>query len=160
EELLAALPALLDRWPGVGIVLVGEPSLIERLEALEGRGVRFPVSAKCQLASLDAGEVAAYIDYCWHRSSAGPCPFSAAAIRRIASASRGIPQVVNSICDRALHLAEARGLMAISGELADEAAQDLILEQPGGIFARLRARVSTLTPVGRGALAGAGAVAL
>jgi len=160
DELLAALPALLASRPDVSIVLVGEPALTEQLKALEASGARFPVSVRCRLAPLDADEVGPYMEYCWHRASAGPSPFSASAVRRVASFSGGIPQIVNSICDLALHLAEARGQRTVSAELVDEVARGLILKAPWRPFPQIMRLLSARSPAGRAAIAAVAAVLL
>ena len=153
DETFVALPELLANHPRLAIVLVGEPALTSRLEALDASGTRLPIEARCRLAPLNRAEVGLYIEYCWHRASAGPSPFSASAVRRVARLSGGAPLVVNSICDRALHVAESSGQETISPELVDEAARGLILKAPWRPLAWLGGLAFAHSAVGRGAIA-------
>lgn len=158
DELLTALPALLAEHPTVEIVLVGEPPLAQRLDMLEASGVRLPISTRCWLTPFDAAEVGLYIEYCWHRTEIGRSPFSGSAVRRITHVSGGIPQVVNSICDRALHVAAARSLQTVSAELVDEIASGLILKAPPTPFLRFLRRLNLRSVAGGAAIAGAVAI--
>jgi general secretion pathway protein A len=84
------------------IVLVGQPELPELLAEPQLRQVDQRITARYHLASLSRSETTEYIR---HRLSVAGGPrhlFSRAAIRTVFAASRGIPRLINVICDRAL----------------------------------------------------------
>jgi general secretion pathway protein A len=142
------------------LVLVGQPGLTPLLRRSEYKAIDQRVTLRCSLEPLPADEIAGYVI---HRlgvagSSAG-VEFDGAAMTRIFALSRGLPRVVNLICDRAL----ARGFEASAGtidvHLVDAAADDLDLGLPES---RLRAvGASLLAAVGLlfCLLTGAGAAA-
>jgi len=87
----------------VQIVLVGQPELRRRLDQPELRQLRQRITVRYHLGPIARAETEAYI---FHRltvaGSNGRPSFSPAAIRGIHRASRGVPRVINAICDKAL----------------------------------------------------------
>ena len=110
------------------IILAGQTELRAVLNAQELRQVKQRIAVQCELRPLSEDEVAQYIYFRWARAGAnGEPPFDEAAMRMIAGASRGIPRVVNAICDGALTLIYATGEPRVTVAHAFEVARDLDL---------------------------------
>jgi general secretion pathway protein A len=113
----------------VQIVLVGQPELTTRLEQSKLRPLRQRIVIRCQLTRLSAAEVAAFIDF--RLRAAGNTRraplFKADAVRRIEALSRGVPRLINIICDNALLIAYATSRTTVSGTIIDEVGRDLQL---------------------------------
>ncbi len=85
------------------IVLSGQSELTERLNRVDMRQFKQRIALRLVLKPLSRLEVADYIHYRWVRAGgADQMPFTPAALEMIAQFSRGIPRVVNAICDNAL----------------------------------------------------------
>ncbi len=90
------------------IVLAGQSDLAATLNREDLRQLKQRVEVRMDLKPLTSSDVGAYMRYRWLRAGGSkPLPFSEQAIALIAKASRGIPRLVNSICDNALLLAYA-----------------------------------------------------
>ena len=109
SDLLVALDPVLVVRPDLRILLVGEPLLEAKLDALRLGGAAIRESVRCRLAPLDADGVRGYVDFRWRTVRGGAHPFAPEAVERIAAASDGIPQMINLMCGLALHLAERAG---------------------------------------------------
>jgi general secretion pathway protein A len=85
------------------IVLIGQPELRERLNRNEMRQLRQRVTVRYHLAPISRQETAAYIQ---HRlliaGSNGRPSFSRPAFWSIYRYSRGVPRLINAVCDKAL----------------------------------------------------------
>ena len=85
------------------IVLMGQPELRQRLNKHELRQLRQRITVRYHLHPLAREEVGGYIH---HRlqvcGGSGPPYFSRAALWRIFHYSRGIPRLVNAVCDKCL----------------------------------------------------------
>jgi general secretion pathway protein A len=85
------------------IVLMGQPELRERLNSHQLRQLRQRITVRYHLHPLNRAEVGQYIH---HRlalaGSHGMPAFTAPAVWRVYGYSRGIPRLVNAVCDKAL----------------------------------------------------------
>jgi general secretion pathway protein A len=112
------------------IVLMGQPELEKRLAQPKLRQLKQRVTLHSRLTPLGRGEVAGYIQF---RLDAvgyeGKRLFNSPAIEEIATYSKGIPRLINIICDNALLLAFAGSKKQISREMIREVAADLRLEE-------------------------------
>jgi general secretion pathway protein A len=85
------------------IVLIGQTELRRRLERRELRQLRQRITVRYHLGPIGREETEAYI---FHRltvaGSYGRPTFSPAAIRAIHHHSRGVPRLINAVCDKAL----------------------------------------------------------
>ena len=85
------------------ILLVGQPNLREKLSSPELEQLRQRITVSYHLAPLDADETARYINHRLRRASIGaPIEFPREATDVIHARSRGIPRVINVVCDAAL----------------------------------------------------------
>src|SRR5438552_2332399 len=85
------------------IVLSGQNELGDVLNEHHLRQLKQRISVRLALGPLAKHEVEQYIHYRWTKCGGAPAiPFSAEALKAIASWSQGIPRLINSICDNAL----------------------------------------------------------
>jgi hypothetical protein len=85
------------------ITMVGQPNLREKLAAPELEQLRQRVTVSYHLQPLDADETANYINHRLRRAALGtPLEFSREVTDEVHARSRGVPRVVNVICDAAL----------------------------------------------------------
>jgi putative secretion ATPase (PEP-CTERM system associated) len=85
------------------ILLVGQPNLRDKLSSPDLEQLRQRITVSYHLAPLDAGETASYINHRLGRASIGaPLEFPLEVTSLIHARSRGIPRVINVICDAAL----------------------------------------------------------
>ena len=112
------------------IVLVGQPELDEELDSMGLRQLKQRIAVRTQLVSLDANETNEYI----HKrlqiagGNLGPDPlFSAESIAAVYSHSRGLPRLINTICENALITAYARRLPTIPPDVIEDVAKEFRL---------------------------------
>lgn len=109
------------------IVLSGQPELGQKLSNPILRQLRQRISINCRLLPLSREEITEYLQF---RLQAAGCPdlklFSREAEDRIYHFSRGVPRLVNVVCDNALVIGYALGKKRIGADLIDEAAADLL----------------------------------
>lgn len=103
------------------IVLVGQPELPELLGRPELRQVDQRITARYHLGSLDAMETRNYIRHRLTVAGGAPNLFSVAAIRAVARLSRGVPRLINVICDRALLGAYTRDRGTVDRRIVEKA---------------------------------------
>ncbi|MBW1727244.1 MAG: AAA family ATPase [Deltaproteobacteria bacterium] len=110
----------------IQIILVGQPELGEKLDSHELRQLDQRITLRCQLAPLSYKEVRAYIQHRINIASLKTeIQFDAAAYRSIYQYSRGIPRLINIVCDRALLNAFVLNQEIISGKIAMAAIHEL-----------------------------------
>ena len=108
------------------IVLIGQPELHELLARRELRQFSQRIVARFHLTPLDASEVGEYIDHRLQVAGAIDTLFSPAAKKRVAALSRGIPRLINLICDRALLGGYAAGRRQIDAAMVETAAAEAL----------------------------------
>jgi general secretion pathway protein A len=114
------------------IVLVGQPELDSRLDSQELRQLKQRISMRCSLEPLRSEEVQGYIHRRLEQAGAnshGATMFSNEAIDAIYKFSRGIPRLVNIICENSLISGYGRQARQITPDIVQEAAMDLRLDQ-------------------------------
>lgn len=92
-----------DQHKLLQIVLVGQPELRDLLDERGLRQLRQRITVRYHLRSLSTWETEAYVQHRLHVAGANSQPtFSRAALWWIYRYSRGVPRLVNAICDKAL----------------------------------------------------------
>jgi general secretion pathway protein A len=110
------------------ILLVGQTELDEILNRQDLRQLKQRIAVRLHIKALDAGELKSYIRYRWLKAGGSePIPFSAEAIEDIARFSRGLPRVVNALCDNALLVAFAEQVQCVQVSHVQHSAEDLRL---------------------------------
>ena len=108
------------------IVLVGQPNLREKLNAPELEQLRQRVTVSYHLMPLDADETANYINHRLRRAATGaPVEFPRDATNSIHGRSRGVPRIVNVICDAALVFGYAEERRGVDLPLVQEVLSEL-----------------------------------
>ena len=116
------------------IVLMGQPELERKLDQPELRQLKQRVALRCRLDPLPANEVGEYI--ATRLKAVGYTRkdlFHASAVEKIAAHSRGIPRLINIICDNALLIAFAASKRTVSSSTIEEVARDLRLNQQASV---------------------------
>ena len=85
------------------IVLMGQPELRERLNRYELRQLRQRITVRYHLSSLNREEIGQYIRHRLQVSGGKGVPyFSQPALWRIRRYTKGIPRLLNALCDKCL----------------------------------------------------------
>jgi general secretion pathway protein A len=114
------------------IVLAGQPELDQKLDSFELRQLKQRITLRCRLEPLDLEETAGYLQRRLQTAGAqkNSALFSATAVAAVFKHSRGIPRLINTICENALLSGYARRAQTLTHEIVEEAAADLRL----GVF--------------------------
>lgn len=130
----------------IQIVLVGQPELEERLDQPELRQLKQRVTLRCRLAPLKDQEVDCYIQA--RLRTAGferEALFDSKAIEKITLYAKGIPRLINVICDNALLTCYALSRQTVSAEIIEEVVRDLQLTKRPAIE-KPHAPIESATP--------------
>jgi general secretion pathway protein A len=111
------------------ILLVGQPELDDKLDSIELRQLKQRIALRSHLASLDLSETKGYIERRLQLAgSPNPAMLfpqeTAAAVYRH---SRGIPRLINTICENALIAGYARQAASVTPDIIDAIANDFRL---------------------------------
>ena len=113
------------------IILVGQPELEQKLDSPGLRQLKQRIAFRCRLDALSAEDTRAYIA---HRlgiagvNSLGAGLFPEATLAAIVHYSRGIPRLINTICENALIEGYARQVRTITPRIIHQIAIDSRLE--------------------------------
>jgi general secretion pathway protein A len=122
------------------IVLAGQPELRLKLQRPELRQLRQRIGLRCTIAPLDPAQVDQYIMNQLRVAGARDrYLFSPPAMRRIAQYSRGIPRVVNMVCDNSLLIGYANQVRRIDVDIVKRAIAYLEDSQTRALRSRLSA---------------------
>ena len=112
----------------IQIVLMGQPELLAKLDQPTLRQLKQRVALQCRLFPLTRSEVGSYIEFRLRTAGyTGNDLFSRGAVRQITIYSRGIPRLVNILCDNGLLTAYARNRKNVSAKIIEEVVSDLRL---------------------------------
>jgi general secretion pathway protein A len=104
------------------IVLVGQPELRARLEQPELRQLEQRIALRCQIPPLTAKETRDYVRTRLRIAGAADLGlFTEPALSRIADYARGIPRIVNLVCDHCLVIGYADQQRRIDRDTVTEA---------------------------------------
>jgi general secretion pathway protein A len=114
------------------VVLVGQSELDDLLNKPELWQFKQRISVRLALEPLAIADVGEYIAHRWQVAGGSlPAPFSTESIVAIFRLSRGIPRLINSICDNALVEAFADSANTVTSDHVRNAAKGLLLvEKP------------------------------
>jgi general secretion pathway protein A len=126
EEISQLSNLELARQKLLQVVLSGQMELTATLDKPELWQLNQHVAFRIAISPLNASDVEQYIQHRWQKAGGGlPTPFEVGAIERIAASSRGIPRVINVICDNALTLGFADNAYVISRDHIVQACAEL-----------------------------------
>ena len=104
------------------ILLVGQLELRETLNRHDLRQLKQRIGLRCHIGPLSAEETRGYIRHRLRVAGAGDVGlFTDAAIQKIAEYSRGVPRVINIVCDHCLLSGFADSKRRIEARAVDEA---------------------------------------
>ena len=110
----------------IQIILVGQPELRFKLQQSNLKQFAQRVTVHCHLKGLEKDEVKEYVE---HRLEVGGSErfdiFDPETIEKISDYSRGIPRLINILCDSALVYGFADGLETISTAILDNVYEEL-----------------------------------
>jgi putative secretion ATPase (PEP-CTERM system associated) len=110
----------------VQIVMIGQPNLRDKLAAPELEQLRQRITVSYHLNPLDAQETANYINHRLRRAAIGaPMAFPPDVTAAVHARSRGVPRIINVICDAALVFGYAEERRAIDMPLMEEVLAEL-----------------------------------
>ncbi|WP_108652249.1 ExeA family protein [Dongshaea marina] len=116
------------------VILIGQPELQQKLREPELRQLAQRITARYHLLPLTLSETDAYIRYRLQVAGSLQPLFSRRTIRRVFSRSKGIPRLINLICDRALLSAFSRGRHQVTPQDVEAASAEV----SGGTHKRWR----------------------
>jgi general secretion pathway protein A len=112
------------------ILLVGQPELDDKLDSPTLRQLKQRIAHRAYLAALDITDTQGYV--AWRLQIAGAKDgrslFPPETIATLFRHSKGIPRLINTLCDNALITAYARRLPSVPPEIIDSTAADLRLD--------------------------------
>ncbi|MGA3316343.1 MAG: AAA family ATPase [Candidatus Korobacteraceae bacterium] len=112
------------------VLLVGQPELNDKLDSAALWQLKQRIAHRSQLAPLDLNETRGYIERRLQvagSSSNGFLVFLPDTIAAVYRHSRGIPRLINTICENALITAYARRTRSVTPEIIEGVAADLRL---------------------------------
>ena len=141
------------------IILIGQPELTALLARTQLRQVAQRITARYHLLPFTEPDTRAYIARRLQIAGQGGATFEPAAIVAVHRASRGVPRLINVICDRALLGAFAEGRRTVSARVVRRAAREVAGETKGVVAQRragaaVAAAAVILVAVGLSGLAG------
>jgi general secretion pathway protein A len=111
------------------IILAGQPELDQKLDSHELRQLKQRVALRCHLEALTAIETKEYMRRRLQIAGAVGAVdvFSGPAIEAVFRHARGIPRLINTVCENALLAGYAKHASTITSEIIDGVARDLRL---------------------------------
>ena len=140
----------------IQILLFGQPELDELLDSKELRQLRQRISVRWKLRSLSAAETREYVRHRLRIAAGHDCElFDERALAEVRRRARGIPRLMNLLCDRSLLAGYGAGSRVIRVHHVSEAAKEIL----GASRGRRPWRFVVAAAAAAGLLATAGAVA-
>ncbi len=107
------------------VVLIGQPELAATMARRDLRQLAQRVTARFHLVPLDRRETAAYVAHRMQTAGATRPIFGAGALALVHRFSRGLPRLINAVCDRALLGAFVQGDLTVGRRTVRRAAAEL-----------------------------------
>jgi general secretion pathway protein A len=108
------------------LILLGQPELNTKLEQYNLRQLAQRVTARFHLKSLSENQMISYIKHRLHVAGFRGDIFEDSAFKYIFNQSRGIPRLVNVICDRALLGAYTQDKIIITQKIVKNACKEVL----------------------------------
>jgi general secretion pathway protein A len=125
------------------IVLTGQPELEEKLKIPQLRQLRQRITLRCRTSPLSLEETFGYIAERLRIAGANGEPvFSKEAIQTVHLYSRGIPRVVNLLCEHSMINAYVDSLRPVPAQLVEEVAREFQLDEVAPIAGNGTPRLS------------------
>lgn len=115
-----------DQQKLLQIVLIGQPELRDMLDDSRLRQLRQRITVRYHLRPLSFTETQQYIGHRLEVAGANSRPtFSRWALRRIHSYSKGVPRLINAVCDKVLLCGYVQGADHLRGQHVRRAVREL-----------------------------------
>ncbi len=111
------------------IVLSGQPELEQKLQDARVRQLRQRIAVWCKTHPLTAAQTPIYISERLRIAGAMQPLFTPAAMQRVHAIAKGIPRLINLICEHAMLCAYAGESLPISPKIIDTVSEELNLDQ-------------------------------
>lgn len=115
------------------IVLAGQPELDEKLDSFGLRQLKQRIAVRTQLCPLDVDETKEYIQQRLKiagKSTSDIQLFSEETTAVVFRYSKGLPRLINTICENGLITAYARQLESVTPEIVEDVAKEFRLDAP------------------------------
>ena len=110
----------------IQIVLMGQPELKAKLWLRELTQLRQRVTLHYHLGALDAQETAGYVTHRLQVAGAnGAAIFQPAALAQVYRHTKGVPRLINGLCDRALLTGYVNDTRTIGADIVNEVVREL-----------------------------------
>jgi general secretion pathway protein A len=110
----------------IQILLFGQPELDEKLDSKELRQLRQRIGVRWSLGPMSRGETREYVRHRLRIANGAESDlFSDSALREVYRRTRGVPRLVNLLCDRALLAGYASSAHRIGADRVRRAAREL-----------------------------------
>lgn len=110
------------------IIMLGQPELLEKLALPEMRQVAQRITARYHLEPLSEPEVKEYVRHRWTVAGGKGDFLNDRQLRRLYALSKGIPRIINVICDRILLGAYSQDTRQVSMAMLSQAAREVLGE--------------------------------
>ncbi len=148
EEIRLLLNLETPREKLLQVILAGQPELEEKFKRDELRQLRQRITVRCRTAPLALQETQAYIQEHLRAAGARQPIFQPEAAISVHAYSRGIPRVVNLLCEHSLITARADGSRLVSLWIVERAARDCQLDQVDSVTCVLNSSYAAGAPFG------------
>jgi len=108
------------------IVLVGQPEIVEKLNQPRLRQIRQRISVKYNLSPLREEEIAEYVNFRLKKAGQADVKILPQSYKIIYQFSKGIPRLINILCDRALLFGFAKEKKVLDEEVFRICVEELI----------------------------------
>jgi type II secretory pathway predicted ATPase ExeA len=141
------------------VVLVGQPDLDERLREPDVQALAQRVARRSEMEPLSGFEVKRYIERrlatAQHFAGSWHGTFTPSAARAVTAVSKGVPRVVNQVCDLALEIGQEHQTRVVDARMVRAAARRLHIETASRQWPwrMTAAATAVFTLVGAGAMA-------
>jgi type II secretory pathway predicted ATPase ExeA len=135
EELRLLTNLQLDDAALLGLILIGQPELREKLARKDYQSFLQRVGIAYHLRPLEDHETAAYIEHRLRIAGRSEMLFTADAVKAIHAGSAGIPRRINTLCNGALLVGFGAAQDVIDRAVVDDVWSDLSTHL-GGVFER------------------------
>jgi general secretion pathway protein A len=115
------------------IILIGQPELTYTLQRHDLRQLAQRIVGRFSLAPLNRKETSAYIEHRLKIAGVQRSMFTRGAVSRIHQISKGIPRLINVLCDRALLGAYSQSKNVVDRKIVNRAGKEVLSELAGSI---------------------------
>ena len=127
EELRMLMNINFDSNQILQILLVGQPALRDMLKREPLKQFAQRVGAEYFLQQLEAGEIQSYVESRLHIAGCDKSLFNSEAIAEIFTLTKGVPRLINVLCDHALVVAYGANAQQIGRAMICEAAKGKVI---------------------------------